>query len=80
MKSRVLQVFVFVFIHGTVWKYKDEGTDQGTIWRDGGFDDSGWLSAPGKLRYRYPPGGPNNTGIATVVKCVNTACTTFSNK
>ncbi len=92
MKSKVLLVVIFIFLHGlvwsqttfftlnSVWKYKDDGTDQGTAWRDVGFDDSGWLSGPGKLGYRYPAGGPNNVGIVTPVKCGNAPCSTFSTK
>jgi hypothetical protein len=41
-----------VFIKtGTVWKYLDNGTDQGTAWREPGFDDSSWPSGPSQLGY-----------------------------
>lgn len=37
--SRLPQVIVPA---GSVWKYLDDGSDQGTAWRDPGFDDSAW--------------------------------------
>lgn len=33
------------------WKYLDDGSDQGTAWRDAGYDDSGWASGTGPLGY-----------------------------
>lgn len=33
------------------WKYKDDGSNQGTAWRSASFDDSGWSSAFGQLGY-----------------------------
>ncbi|MGG6311820.1 PA14 domain-containing protein [Paenibacillus macerans] len=36
---------------GSEWKYLDDGTDQGTAWRDNGFDVSGWKQAPASLGY-----------------------------
>lgn len=36
---------------GSVWRYFDNGTDQGTAWRETGFDDSGWASGPGEFGY-----------------------------
>ena len=35
----------------SVWKYLDNGTEQGTAWRAPGFDDSSWSSGPGQLGY-----------------------------
>jgi hypothetical protein len=29
---------------GRVWSYQDDNVDQGTAWREPGFDDSGWKS------------------------------------
>ena len=34
-----------------VWKYLDNGSNQGTAWRDPGFDDDGWESGPAQLGY-----------------------------
>ena len=35
----------------SVWRYLDNGTDQGTAWRSPSFNDSGWLSGPAPLGY-----------------------------
>ena len=36
---------------GSVWKYLDNGTDQGAAWRATDFVDSSWASGPGQLGY-----------------------------
>jgi len=36
---------------GAVWKYLDDGTDQGTAWQAPDFDDSSWASGPAELGY-----------------------------
>lgn len=36
---------------GAVWKYLDDGSDQGTAWRDWGFDDSIWPSGAAELGF-----------------------------
>jgi len=36
---------------GAVWKYLDDGSDQGAAWRESGFDDSKWKSGPSQLGY-----------------------------
>ncbi|MCH7872699.1 MAG: hypothetical protein IID33_13465, partial [Planctomycetes bacterium] len=36
---------------GAQWKYLDNGSDQGIMWRDPNFDDSGWVSGPAQLGY-----------------------------
>ncbi len=36
---------------GAVWKFKDDGSNQGTIWRNQGFNDSTWASGAAKLGY-----------------------------
>ena len=36
---------------GSVWKYLDNGTDQGTNWTGLGFNDSTWASGPAPLGY-----------------------------
>ena len=35
----------------SIWKYLDDGTDQGTAWRELGFDDSAWKSGFAELGY-----------------------------
>ena len=36
---------------GAVWKYLDNGIDQGTAWQGVAFDDSGWSAGPAQLGY-----------------------------
>lgn len=36
---------------GAVWRYLDDGSDQGTAWRATGFDDSGWSAGAAQLGY-----------------------------
>lgn len=36
---------------GATWRYLDNGSDQGTIWRTAGFNDSGWASGAAELGY-----------------------------
>jgi len=36
---------------GSVWKYLDNGSDQGSAWREPGFDDGSWLSGPAQFGY-----------------------------
>jgi subtilisin-like proprotein convertase family protein len=50
---------------GSVWKYLDDGTDQGTAWRAPGFDDSQWASGPAELGYgESAEGRPEATVIS----------------
>lgn len=36
---------------GGAWKYLDNGSDQGTAWKEASFDDSSWSSGPAQLGY-----------------------------
>jgi acid phosphatase type 7 len=36
---------------GSQWKYLDNGSDQGTVWRSSGFNDGGWAAGPAQLGY-----------------------------
>src|ERR1044072_7277413 len=36
---------------GSVWRYLDNGWDQGSAWRTPAFDDSAWASGPAQLGY-----------------------------
>ncbi|MES2777206.1 MAG: PKD domain-containing protein [Bacteroidota bacterium] len=40
-----------VISYGNAWKYLDNGSDQGTIWRGAAFNDGSWASGPGQLGY-----------------------------
>ena len=35
----------------STWSYQDDGSDQGTAWRESDFDDSGWASGPAQLGF-----------------------------
>ncbi len=45
----------------TVWKYLDNGSDQGTAWTAIDFDDSAWASGPSPLGYGDVNGVPPTT-------------------
>lgn len=36
---------------GAVWRYLDDGSDQGTAWRGRAFEDSAWAEGPAQLGY-----------------------------
>ena len=36
---------------GSEWRYLDDGSNQGTSWREPDFDDSGWESGPAQLGF-----------------------------
>ncbi|NIQ29000.1 MAG: metallophosphoesterase, partial [Acidobacteria bacterium] len=36
---------------GSVWKYLDDGSDQGTAWKEPGFDDTSWQAGPAELGF-----------------------------
>ena len=54
---------------GAIWKYLDNGTDQGTAWKETGFNDSAWASGAAPLGYTdshivttvNSPAAPNRT-------------------
>jgi hypothetical protein len=45
----------------SVWKYLDNGSDQGTAWREPDFDDSSWASGLAPLGYGDSAGRPPAT-------------------
>src|SRR6185436_14772513 len=46
---------------GAVWKYLDDGSDQGTAWRNPGFNDLAWLSGPAQLGFGEGDEATTNT-------------------
>lgn len=36
---------------GSLWRYLDDGSDPGTVWRQPSFDDATWRRGPGELGY-----------------------------
>jgi hypothetical protein len=47
---------------GSVWKYLDDGSNQGTAWKEVGFNDAGWAAGPSSLGY-----GSEGEGAGTTV-------------
>lgn len=55
---------------GSVWKYRDDGSNQGTTWAQPGFNDAAWMSGPAELGYGdLSDGRPE----VTVICCSNAA-------
>jgi len=58
---------------GATWRYLDNGSDQGTAWKDPGFIDTSWATGPAELGYGDDDeativsfgGDPNNKFITT---------------
>lgn len=46
---------------GRIWSYQDDNIDEGTAWREVGFDDSAWKTGAAPLGF----GGVNGINIAT---------------
>lgn len=40
-----------LFPRGSVWRYLDDGSDQGDAWRRLGFDASAWVTGPSEFGY-----------------------------
>ena len=57
---------------GSVWKYLDDGSNQGTAWSASDFDDSAWQSGPSQLGY-------GDGDEETVLRCGPTAPTCNAN-
>src|SRR5438105_2239754 len=52
---------------GSVWKYLDDGSNQGTAWTSLTFNDSAWKSGPAPLGYGAANDGPQQELPATTV-------------
>src|SRR5207237_10717027 len=50
---------------GSVWKYLDDGSNQGTAWSSRTFNDSAWASGPAPLGYGVANDGPQQQLPAT---------------
>lgn len=48
---------------GSLWRFLDDGSNQGTAWREAAFDDSTW-SGPAEAEFGYGDGGEG-----TVINC-----------
>ncbi len=50
-ESSLLDLSPTLIAAGSVWKFLDNGSNQGTAWREPDFDDSTWDSGPAELGY-----------------------------
>jgi hypothetical protein len=55
---------------GSTWRYKDDGSNQGTAWRSPTFDDSTWAQGPARL-------GVEVGGEATVTRTTGRPITAY---
>jgi hypothetical protein len=62
---------------GSVWKYLDDGSDQGTAWKEVGFNDSTWNSGPAILGYGTINAGPLSTILSYGGDSQNKYATTY---
>ncbi|MHC4622550.1 MAG: purple acid phosphatase family protein [Planctomycetota bacterium] len=60
--SRVWGDETILVATGATWKYLDDGSDQGTAWKEPGFIDAAWLAGPAELGY-------GDGDESTVVNC-----------
>jgi len=66
--------------NGAVWKYLDNGSDQGTAWRAAGFNDSAWPSGPAELGYGDGPARPESTVVGFGTNAEAKFATTYFRK
>jgi len=53
--------------YGSTWKYLDDGSNQGTAWRNPGFNDEAWASGAAQLGF-----GDSPADEATIIRRINT--------
>ena len=69
-----------IFASGGTWNYLDDGTDQGTSWRDSGFNDAGWSTGDAVFGYGTIDGATINTTISYGGDASNKYQTTYFRK
>ena len=47
--TRIASADATLIQKGSIWKYLDQGSNQGTAWRAPAFNDSAWASGPAQL-------------------------------
>ncbi|MCK4923135.1 MAG: metallophosphoesterase [Bacteroidales bacterium] len=62
---------------GSVWKYMDDGSDQGTAWKEVSFDDATWNSGPAILGYGTMGNFTISTYLSYGVDASNKYATTY---
>ncbi|MCW5920378.1 MAG: hypothetical protein KIS71_11420, partial [Bacteroidetes bacterium] len=63
-----------IFPLNSVWKYLDNGTNQGTAWRDSNFSDASWSSGNAKFGYGE---GDESTIVSFGPNAANKFVTTY---
>ena len=71
---------------GDTWKYLDNGSDQGTVWRNVGFNDASWATGNSELGYGEGDeatlvsygGNPDSKHITTYFRKVITLSSAYS--
>jgi hypothetical protein len=58
--------------NASVWKFKDDGSNQSTQWRAANFDDSAWASGPSELGYADAPQTTVSFGASSTNKHITT--------
>src|SRR5262245_30104935 len=53
-ETALAQIEIGLVPRGSVWKYLDNGIDQGTGWAEFGYDDSTWAAGAAPLGYGDP--------------------------
>jgi hypothetical protein len=68
---------------GSTWRYKDDGSNLGTTWKESIYNDAAWMQGNGKFGYGTDPLGTiiNACGTATQYPtCGNKSITTYFRK
>ena len=99
MKKSILKSLIFFFVSititlaqstivtsGDTWKYLDNGSDQGTNWRNVGFNDAAWSTGNSEFGYGESDeatlvsfgGNPNSKHITTYFRKVITLSSAYS--
>lgn len=63
--------------YGSIWKYRDNGSNQGTAWRSVSFNDANWASGPAELGYGD---GDESTVVSYGPRSSNRYITTYFRK
>ncbi len=66
--AQLTGVYTALSAYGSTWKYLDNGSNQGTSWKDSTFSDAAWSSGTAPLGYGDP----------WIVTCVNAGCGTVT--
>ncbi len=72
-----------LFTHNSNWNYKDDGSNQGTTWKNTAFDDALWLSGNGQFGYGEGDETTLLNACGTVVanpSCTNKYITSYFRK